>query len=206
MVGDGSYLMLNSELVTARPRGNQDHRRPRGQPRLPVHRRALRVGRRRTLRHELPDAATHPVNWPARNCPSTWRPTPRASAPRSCEPTTIDELRDALKVARATSTTTVIHIETDPMVAAPDSASWWDVPGCRSRRRATPRAKPWRATSRSARCNASTFSPRRDALEGVSDPLTLTFARDAHRTRHPPTSRSGHSRWRVRRSTSSSSA
>ena len=42
--------------------------------------------------------------------------------------TSIDELRDALKVARANVETTVVHIETDPMVAAPDSASWWDVP------------------------------------------------------------------------------
>jgi 3D-(3,5/4)-trihydroxycyclohexane-1,2-dione acylhydrolase (decyclizing) len=42
--------------------------------------------------------------------------------------TSIDELRDALKVARANVETTVIHIETDPLVAAPDSASWWDVP------------------------------------------------------------------------------
>jgi 3D-(3,5/4)-trihydroxycyclohexane-1,2-dione acylhydrolase (decyclizing) len=33
-----------------------------------------------------------------------------------------------LKVARANVETTVIHIETDPLVAAPDSASWWDVP------------------------------------------------------------------------------
>jgi 3D-(3,5/4)-trihydroxycyclohexane-1,2-dione acylhydrolase (decyclizing) len=38
------------------------------------------------------------------------------------------ELRDALVRARSNSTTTVIRIETDPMVAAPDSGSWWDVP------------------------------------------------------------------------------
>jgi 3D-(3,5/4)-trihydroxycyclohexane-1,2-dione acylhydrolase (decyclizing) len=42
--------------------------------------------------------------------------------------TSIEELRDALKVARSNVATTVIHIETDPLVAAPDSASWWDVP------------------------------------------------------------------------------
>jgi 3D-(3,5/4)-trihydroxycyclohexane-1,2-dione acylhydrolase (decyclizing) len=41
---------------------------------------------------------------------------------------TIEELRDALVQARSATTTTVIRIETDPNVAAPDSASWWDVP------------------------------------------------------------------------------
>jgi 3D-(3,5/4)-trihydroxycyclohexane-1,2-dione acylhydrolase (decyclizing) len=41
---------------------------------------------------------------------------------------TIDELRAALAKARASDRTTVVHIETDPMVPAPDSASWWDVP------------------------------------------------------------------------------
>jgi 3D-(3,5/4)-trihydroxycyclohexane-1,2-dione acylhydrolase (decyclizing) len=40
----------------------------------------------------------------------------------------IDELRDALAQARANAETTVIHIETDPTVAGPDSMSWWDVP------------------------------------------------------------------------------
>lgn len=40
----------------------------------------------------------------------------------------IDDLRGVLKVARTNLETTVIHIETDPMVAALDSASWWDVP------------------------------------------------------------------------------
>jgi 3D-(3,5/4)-trihydroxycyclohexane-1,2-dione acylhydrolase (decyclizing) len=42
--------------------------------------------------------------------------------------TTIDELREALAVARTNTTTTVVHIETDPTVGAPDSMSWWDVP------------------------------------------------------------------------------
>jgi 3D-(3,5/4)-trihydroxycyclohexane-1,2-dione acylhydrolase (decyclizing) len=33
-----------------------------------------------------------------------------------------------LAKARASVTTAVIAIETDPAVAAPDSESWWDVP------------------------------------------------------------------------------
>ncbi len=38
------------------------------------------------------------------------------------------EFTDAVKTAKASETTTVIHVETDPLVAAPDSESWWDVP------------------------------------------------------------------------------
>jgi 3D-(3,5/4)-trihydroxycyclohexane-1,2-dione acylhydrolase (decyclizing) len=41
---------------------------------------------------------------------------------------TAAEFTDAVKVAKANEHTTVIHVETDPMVYAPDSESWWDVP------------------------------------------------------------------------------
>jgi 3D-(3,5/4)-trihydroxycyclohexane-1,2-dione acylhydrolase (decyclizing) len=41
---------------------------------------------------------------------------------------TAAEFSDAVKVAKAADRTTVIHVETDPMVTAPDSESWWDVP------------------------------------------------------------------------------
>jgi 3D-(3,5/4)-trihydroxycyclohexane-1,2-dione acylhydrolase (decyclizing) len=38
------------------------------------------------------------------------------------------EFTDAVKVAKANEHTTVIHVETDPLLYAPDSESWWDVP------------------------------------------------------------------------------
>jgi 3D-(3,5/4)-trihydroxycyclohexane-1,2-dione acylhydrolase (decyclizing) len=38
------------------------------------------------------------------------------------------ELEAALREAKAASTATVIHVETDPFVPAPSSGSWWDVP------------------------------------------------------------------------------
>jgi 3D-(3,5/4)-trihydroxycyclohexane-1,2-dione acylhydrolase (decyclizing) len=41
---------------------------------------------------------------------------------------TIDELRSALRKAKESPRTTVVHVETDPLVAAPDSQAWWDVP------------------------------------------------------------------------------
>ena len=42
--------------------------------------------------------------------------------------TTAAEFTDAVKVAKANEHTTVIHVETDPLIYAPDSQSWWDVP------------------------------------------------------------------------------
>jgi 3D-(3,5/4)-trihydroxycyclohexane-1,2-dione acylhydrolase (decyclizing) len=41
---------------------------------------------------------------------------------------TVDELRSALIKAKAAERTTVVHVEVDPMVDAPGSESWWDVP------------------------------------------------------------------------------
>jgi 3D-(3,5/4)-trihydroxycyclohexane-1,2-dione acylhydrolase (decyclizing) len=40
----------------------------------------------------------------------------------------LEEFRAALVQARANTITTVVHIEDDPTIAAPDSGSWWDVP------------------------------------------------------------------------------
>jgi len=35
---------------------------------------------------------------------------------------------DAIKAAKAATESVVIHVETDPLISAPDSESWWDVP------------------------------------------------------------------------------
>ena len=40
---------------------------------------------------------------------------------------TAAEFADAVKVAKASDRTTVIHVETDPADLRPDSHSWWDV-------------------------------------------------------------------------------
>jgi 3D-(3,5/4)-trihydroxycyclohexane-1,2-dione acylhydrolase (decyclizing) len=42
--------------------------------------------------------------------------------------TTIADLRDALRRAKAEPGPVLVHIETDPMVPAPSSEAWWDVP------------------------------------------------------------------------------
>jgi len=41
---------------------------------------------------------------------------------------TIAELREAIGRSRAATRTTAIHIETDPLAPVPSSESWWDVP------------------------------------------------------------------------------
>jgi 3D-(3,5/4)-trihydroxycyclohexane-1,2-dione acylhydrolase (decyclizing) len=41
---------------------------------------------------------------------------------------TAAQFADAVKAAKAAEHTTVIHVETDPLVCGPDSQSWWDVP------------------------------------------------------------------------------
>jgi 3D-(3,5/4)-trihydroxycyclohexane-1,2-dione acylhydrolase (decyclizing) len=37
-------------------------------------------------------------------------------------------LEAALRKAKASDRATVVHVETDPLVDAPSSGSWWDVP------------------------------------------------------------------------------
>ena len=41
---------------------------------------------------------------------------------------TIAELEAALREAAASPRITVVEIQTDPLVGAPDSEAWWDVP------------------------------------------------------------------------------
>ena len=39
-----------------------------------------------------------------------------------------EEFRTALERARASTRTTVVYVETDPLVPSPSSEAWWDVP------------------------------------------------------------------------------
>ena len=42
--------------------------------------------------------------------------------------TTVDDFRAKLVEAQSVSGPVVVHVETDPLVNAPSSDSWWDVP------------------------------------------------------------------------------
>ena len=127
LVGDGSYLMMTTELVTAVQEGVklivvlvQNH----GFASIGSLSESVgsqRFGtsyRYRTADGRL-DGAMLPVDLAA-NAASLGAEVIRVN--------TAAEFTDAVKVAKANDVTTVIHVETDPLIGAPSSESWWDVP------------------------------------------------------------------------------
>ena len=127
MVGDGSYLMMATELVTAVQENVkvivvlvQNH----GFASIGSLSEALgsqRFGTDYRYRGDdgRLDGGKLPVDLAA-NAASLGADVIRV--------VTAAEFTDAVKVAKASDRTTVIHVETDPRIAAPDSESWWDVP------------------------------------------------------------------------------
>ncbi|BDZ42102.1 hypothetical protein GCM10025865_14010 [Paraoerskovia sediminicola] len=133
MVGDGSYLMLHTELVTAVAEGlkivvvivqNDGY--------ASIGNLSDTVGSERFgTRYRMYDRA-------ARNFQGdTPVPVDLAANARSYGldvievppgPTVIADLRDAVRRAKASHRTTVVHVASDPLVAAPDGEGWWDVP------------------------------------------------------------------------------
>ncbi|WP_277959019.1 3D-(3,5/4)-trihydroxycyclohexane-1,2-dione acylhydrolase (decyclizing) [Frigoribacterium faeni] len=133
MVGDGSYLMLHTELVTAVAEGIkiivvlvQNH----GYASIGHLSETVGAERFGTLYRKLdPDSLDFqgtevlPVDL-AMNARSYGldvvevEPTPNAVA----------DLSAALAAAKASSTSTLIHVNSDPLVYAPDGEGWWDVP------------------------------------------------------------------------------
>jgi 3D-(3,5/4)-trihydroxycyclohexane-1,2-dione acylhydrolase (decyclizing) len=127
LVGDGSYLMMSAELVTAVQEGVklvvvlvQNHgyasigalSESIGSQRFGTRYRARTPGGRL-------DGDLLPVDLAA-NAASLGADVLRAG--------TRAELVTALAKARAADRTTVVHVETDPLAAAPDGGGWWDVP------------------------------------------------------------------------------
>jgi 3D-(3,5/4)-trihydroxycyclohexane-1,2-dione acylhydrolase (decyclizing) len=126
MVGDGSYLMMNTELVTAVAEGIkvivvlvQNH----GFASIGALSESLGSQRFGTqYRYRTPtglDGDRLPVDLAA-NAASLGADVIRAEG--------IDDFRKAVVQAKASPRTTVIHIETNPLIPAPDSPAWWDVP------------------------------------------------------------------------------
>jgi 3D-(3,5/4)-trihydroxycyclohexane-1,2-dione acylhydrolase (decyclizing) len=126
MVGDGSYLMMAQELVTAvQERVKlivvlvQNHGFA-SIGRLSESVGAQRFGTAYRYRTESGlDGGVLPVDLAA-NAESLGAQVFRVS--------TVDELRGALRKAKDADRTTVVHVEVDPMVSGPDSGAWWDVP------------------------------------------------------------------------------
>ena len=127
MVGDGSYLMMATELATAVQEGVkvipvlvQNH----GFASIGGLSESLGSQRFGTAyRYRGADGRLNgdmlPVDLAA-NAASLGADVIKAS--------TAAEFADAVKTAKAAQTTPVIYVETDPLVYAPDSHSWWDVP------------------------------------------------------------------------------
>ncbi|MDV6012590.1 3D-(3,5/4)-trihydroxycyclohexane-1,2-dione acylhydrolase (decyclizing) [Haloechinothrix sp. LS1_15] len=128
LVGDGSYLMLSSELVTMISEGIkvivvlvQNHGFG-SIGSLSEELGSQRFGtqyRYRSATSGLLDGAVLPVDLAA-NAASLGAEVIRASD--------IDEFRSAIAQAKSNTTTTVVHIETDLFGPAPPGSGWWDVP------------------------------------------------------------------------------
>jgi 3D-(3,5/4)-trihydroxycyclohexane-1,2-dione acylhydrolase (decyclizing) len=128
LVGDGSYLMMSQELVTAVSEGiklNLVIVENRGFASIGAL--SESVGSQRfgtAYRYRNPetgqlDGDVLPVDLAA-NAASLGADVIRVR--------TIEEFRAALARSRASDRTTAIHIETDPLAPVPSSESWWDVP------------------------------------------------------------------------------
>jgi 3D-(3,5/4)-trihydroxycyclohexane-1,2-dione acylhydrolase (decyclizing) len=128
LVGDGSYLMMAQEIVTAVQEGVkltivvvQNH----GFASIGALSESLGSQRFGT-RYRFRDADTGALDGDrlpidlAANAASLGADVLRA--------TTVEEFEQALRAARDASRTTVVHVETDPLVPAPSSEAWWDVP------------------------------------------------------------------------------
>jgi len=127
MVGDGAYLMMATELVTAVQEGIklivvlvQNHGF------ASIGSLSESVGSQRfgtAYRYRTGDGRLNGAKLPvdlAANAASLGAEAIRVG--------TAEKFTDAVKVAKANDVTTVIHVETDPKVSAPSSQSWWDVP------------------------------------------------------------------------------
>jgi 3D-(3,5/4)-trihydroxycyclohexane-1,2-dione acylhydrolase (decyclizing) len=128
LVGDGSYLMMAQEIVTAVSERIKltvvlvDNRGFSSIGALSESLGSQRFGtsyRYRNPESGLLDGGYLPVDLAA-NAASLGADVIAAK--------TIPELREALARARASDRTTVVYIEADPLAPVPSSESWWDVP------------------------------------------------------------------------------
>jgi 3D-(3,5/4)-trihydroxycyclohexane-1,2-dione acylhydrolase (decyclizing) len=133
MVGDGSYLMLHTELVTAVAEGikiivvliqNQGY--------ASIGHLSETIGSERFgTKYRAYDATTRNFQG------DRVLPVDLAANARSYGVDVIDiapgsdaiaRLRDAVATAKASTTSTLIHVQSDPLLYAPDGGGWWDVP------------------------------------------------------------------------------
>ncbi|WP_433954324.1 3D-(3,5/4)-trihydroxycyclohexane-1,2-dione acylhydrolase (decyclizing) [Curtobacterium flaccumfaciens] len=132
MVGDGSYLMLHTELVTAVAEGIkiivvliQNH----GYASIGHLSETVGSERFGTKYRYLDETESFENGEPL--------PVDLAANARSYGvdvievqpgPESIEDLKAALRQAKANDHTTLVHINSDPLVYAPEGDGWWDVP------------------------------------------------------------------------------
>jgi 3D-(3,5/4)-trihydroxycyclohexane-1,2-dione acylhydrolase (decyclizing) len=128
LVGDGSYLMMATEIVTAvAERIKLNIILVQNQGFASIGSLSESVGSQRfgtSYRYRDPatgllDGGILPVDLAA-NAASLGADVLRTR--------TVEEFTKALGQARASDRTTVIYIETDPLAPVPSSQAWWDVP------------------------------------------------------------------------------
>ncbi|HLZ38766.1 MAG TPA: 3D-(3,5/4)-trihydroxycyclohexane-1,2-dione acylhydrolase (decyclizing) [Mycobacteriales bacterium] len=128
LVGDGSYLMMSQEIVTAVAEGIKltivlvDNHGFASIGALSESVGSQRFGtayRYRNPRTGLLDGDVLPVDLAA-NAGSLGADVLRARS--------VEEFRAALEQAKGSDRTTVVHVETDPLAPVPSSEGWWDVP------------------------------------------------------------------------------
>jgi 3D-(3,5/4)-trihydroxycyclohexane-1,2-dione acylhydrolase (decyclizing) len=127
LVGDGSYLMMAQEIVTAVSERIKltivlvDNRGFASIGSLSESLGSQRFGTR--YRYRDPDTGLLDGGLPvdlAANAASLGADVFRTR--------TVKEFQAAIEQARASDRTTVVYIETDPLAPVPSSESWWDVP------------------------------------------------------------------------------
>ncbi len=133
MVGDGSYLMMSSEIVTAVAEGIkiiivliQNHGY------ASIGHLSQTVGSQRFgTKYRYRDSEHNNFETPqvlpvdlAANAASLGIAVIRIEP----GPDAITDLSEALKRAKASEFATLIHIESNPLIYAPDGQGWWDVP------------------------------------------------------------------------------
>jgi 3D-(3,5/4)-trihydroxycyclohexane-1,2-dione acylhydrolase (decyclizing) len=128
MVGDGSYLMMATELATAVQEDIkiitvlvQNH----GYASIGSLSESLgsqRFGTR--YRYRNPESGRLDGD----NLPIDLAANAASFGLEVIKTSTAGEFADAVKAAKAAEHACVIYVETDPLINAPDSESWWDVP------------------------------------------------------------------------------
>jgi 3D-(3,5/4)-trihydroxycyclohexane-1,2-dione acylhydrolase (decyclizing) len=128
LVGDGSYLMMAQELVTAVQEGIkiivilvQNH----GFASIGALSETVGVQRFGT-RYRYRDASSGRLDGDV--LPVDLAANAESLGVRVLRAQTIEQLAGALSEARRETGPVLVHIETDPLVPAPASEAWWDVP------------------------------------------------------------------------------